>query len=202
VTNIHFIPDFPHATIEGYALGCTGIICPGKQQYGWSCADARTRFNGDYQWRMWVLAGLTPAQIAAELNADAIAAREQRVAARIKAKAVKRKQDRRLGPRTPRPIGRPANVVHGTLTGYRAGCRTDDDCPNQVSCRQYKNEYNRLSREKLKQDLGSRKHGTVGTYGLGCTSEHACPNYGTNQPTCAEIGRTTAMANYYKEKAA
>jgi hypothetical protein len=198
---IHFA-NIPHSTIEGYAAGCKGRICPGKELFGWSCAESQQRFNGDYQWRRWVLAGMGPVEIAAELNAAAIAAREQRIAARAKTKAVKRKQDRRLGPRTPAPIGRPAKPFkHGTIAGYRAGCRTDADCPNTVTCRQFKNEYNRLSRERLKQDLAGRKHGTVGTYGLGCTNETMCPNYGTDTITCAEIGRATAMSHYYKEKA-
>jgi hypothetical protein len=200
---IAFIPNFPHATIEGHELGCVGNICPGKHQYGWSCADARTRYNGDYQWRMWVLAGMTPADIVDAQIAEVMVAREQRAAVRAAVKAAKRKQDRRLGPRTPAPIGRPAKpFTHGTIQGYRSGCRTDADCPNTVTCRQFKNEYNRLSRERLKQDLAGRKHGTVGTYGLGCSTETMCPNYGSNRSTCAEIGRAAAMAHYYKEKVA
>jgi hypothetical protein len=148
---IAFIPNFPHATIEGYALGCVGNICPGKHQYGWSCADARTRYNGDYQWRMWVLAGMTPLelmqQLAGEREDAKIRARSAAIAERAKARkqAARDKAraealahpERASKSRSNNPLGRPRMPSeHGTPRSWYQGCRTDAECPATPTCRQ------------------------------------------------------------------
>lgn len=33
--------------------------------------------------------------------------------------------------------------MHGSLTGYQYGCRTDEACPANPTCRQYRTEYMR-----------------------------------------------------------
>jgi hypothetical protein len=199
---IHFTPDFPHATLQGYEQGCTGQICEGREQFGWSCADTQRKYVGDYQWRKWLLAGMTPVQIMAELEAEKVAARERVSAERARVKAVKRKVDRRLGPRTtPKPYTSGKPITHGTLAGYKRGCTTDHDCPAEVSCRQAKSNYNIANRLKAKQNMAARNHGSRTTYALGCTAPEMYPNFGTAE-TCAEVGRAAAMENYKRGKAA
>jgi hypothetical protein len=92
---IAFTPDFPHATLQGYEQGCVGIICDGKQEFGWSCADTQRLYVGDYQWRKWLLAGMTPVQIMALLEAEKVAARARVIAERVRVKAVKRRMKTR-----------------------------------------------------------------------------------------------------------
>lgn len=54
---------FPHGTPAGYQLGCRGSHCGGIEEFGWSCTYAVQQYRGDFQWRRWVEAGKSPAEI-------------------------------------------------------------------------------------------------------------------------------------------
>lgn len=56
--------SFPHATPSGYTLGCRGSHCRGIEDFGWSCTYAMQQYRGDFQWRKWIEARKTPAEIA------------------------------------------------------------------------------------------------------------------------------------------
>jgi hypothetical protein len=166
---VHFDPDFPHGTVEGYDRGCRGNICPAKEQYGWTCARARERFNGDHQWRSWVLAGLTLEQIAvADREASAtekerakVAAAAERAQAKADAAAAKHRKaalakaaaERRPIGKTNNPLGRPPlPAEHGTPRKWKQGCKIDADCPATPTCRQAKNAHHTQLRLKAKED--------------------------------------------------
>ncbi len=82
---------FPHGTIHGHEQGCRGRICPGREAYGWSCAEAMVRFRGDWGFRKRVMAGLGPAEIAAVEAQEAVEAREVERAARRAERAAQRR---------------------------------------------------------------------------------------------------------------
>lgn len=60
--------DASHGTVEGYRQGCRGSHCPAGDEHGLSCATANRLAAGDWQYMKALRRGLSPAQIAAELN--------------------------------------------------------------------------------------------------------------------------------------
>jgi hypothetical protein len=147
---VHFA-NIPHGTIEGYAAGCKGNICPGRQQFGWSCAETQMWFNGRAEWRAWINAGMTPlelmqqlageredAKIRARSAAIAERAKARKQAARDKARAEALAHPERAGKsRSNNPLGRPRMPSeHGTPRSWYQGCRTDAECPASPTCRQ------------------------------------------------------------------
>ncbi|WP_345750092.1 Lsr2 family DNA-binding protein [Microbacterium rhizophilus] len=63
-----FEDGFPHGTPDGYDRGCRGSGCPGQLEWGLSCARAWIASKGDYRYNKLARQGLTPAEIAAELD--------------------------------------------------------------------------------------------------------------------------------------
>lgn len=161
---------FPHSTKQGYQQGCRGNACPGKLEHGFSCAEAHTRYQGDYGYRKKVDAGLSPQLIAAEEQlppAPVVKPRRPRVdrnTSRLHMEATVTVADsvepvrpepapveavRPVEPvSVPVPVVEPAKVSvapavfpHGTARGYGKGCHKDEDCPSMPSCRQAHREY-------------------------------------------------------------
>jgi hypothetical protein len=170
---IYFTPDFPHATLQGYEQGCTGQICEGRERFGWSCADTQRKYVGDYQWRKWLLADMTPVQIMAELEAEKVAARERVAAERVRVKASKPARARAHSHTGPR------DEPHGTAQRYRQGCYTD--CPNtEYTCSQASAQYakDRRRARGLKPRVYVTQpivHGTASGAKKGCVSIEDCP---------------------------
>ena len=170
---ITFTPNFPHATIQGYNLGCVGTICEGRDKFGWTCADANRRYVGDYQWRKWITDGLTPAQIIDRLQVEQVAARERIAAERVRVKAVQRKPARTHSHTGPR------EEKHGTPQRYRQGCYSD--CPNtEYTCSQASAQHakDRRRARGLKPRVYVTLpivHGTPQGANKGCVSIEDCP---------------------------
>ncbi len=97
--------------------------------------------------------------------------------------------------RTPRratqPKARiPREEVHGTVYGWRRGCRTAEDCPSALaggkSCTEVKREYYADYRAARRAGAGPEiKHGTASGYQLGCHDRATCPG-GTDGTTCPD----------------
>jgi len=93
--------SFPHATPAGYTLGCRGGHCPGREQHGMSCSEARTRYHGDWAFRRLVEQGATAVElgefVAAQRAAEAASDRAGSVVARKPAPALRRKRVPKTG---------------------------------------------------------------------------------------------------------
>jgi len=179
--NVLFIPDFPHSTHEGYELGCrSNGGCEGKDLI--TCNEAHRRYISDYSFQRMVLAGMTPAEIIAADNADAIAAAVTSKAERMKLVYSSR------GKRELKPL------EHGTFQMFNRGCSTDDACPNEETCRMVYNAHKRA--ERRKQGMKPRKmaaHGTMGGYkSFPCRDQTTCP--APNGITCTQAATADATA--------
>lgn len=62
------ILDAQHGTVDGYRQGCRGSHCPAGDEHGLSCSLANTYAAGNWNYMKALRRGLTPAEIAAELN--------------------------------------------------------------------------------------------------------------------------------------
>jgi hypothetical protein len=60
--------NYPHGTPEGYDGGCKGGACPAGVAYGLSCKTAKSKSNGDVQYRRLVKAGNSVPEIADALG--------------------------------------------------------------------------------------------------------------------------------------
>lgn len=60
--------NYPHGTPEGYDGGCKGGACPAGVRYGLSCKIAKSKSNGDVQYRRLVKAGESVPAIADALG--------------------------------------------------------------------------------------------------------------------------------------
>lgn len=168
---------FPHGTREGYERGCRGAACPGREEFGLTCEQARTRYAGDFGYRRLVDAGKSPVEIVA---ADRVRQEQDRAAARRQEATVveeKSKVKPVARPKLPAPVPVPevpdyvlAAVElpadererleqerdegrHGTYAGYIKGCRLGPQCPSKLlggmSCLDASNAYSRdLARRK------------------------------------------------------
>jgi len=166
---------FPHSTKEGYARGCKGGSCPGIVDYGFSCRQAEVRYHGDYAFAKLVDAGKTPAEIVAIERAAVPVVAPKKAPVRRKLTA---SGDTPVTPSItvadsvePIPAPEPAVAVlapedtvvgrngkpilfeaHGTLTGYRKGCRSKT-CPglrgeHKQSCFEAMSKYNAEARAR------------------------------------------------------
>lgn len=158
-----FEDGFPHSTKEGYRAGCRGRACPGVAENGISCAEAYSRYQGDYGFKKRVDAGMSASEIVAEektfakprpvkkptvkpLSVEAAAAVElvEAVPAEVEL------------PAEPEPAGREvAYEKHGTPKGYFNGCRLRDSCPGiervGKSCTQAVVDYQREMKENRRR---------------------------------------------------
>lgn len=138
-------PGFPHGTPAGFDAGCRSGACSGAVLSGITCRDAKRRYVGDWTFRRRVDAGMAPAEIlaleAAEVEAERVARAAAKAAAlaaaRAEAKAAKAAVRKPRVPyirelKTPRRVigaYAPDGTIHGTVTGYRNGCKRPDVCP-------------------------------------------------------------------------
>lgn len=180
---------FPHGTVEGHEAGCRGRICPGREAYGWSCAEAVLRFRGDWGFRKRVLAGMGPAEIAAEET-------EVREAERRAAKAARRAE---------RAARRPARVARvkrerPRKTDRRVRAWTQEELVRIGELNAAGRNDSEIAREmgravssvrERRVELGLRTaaakvgitHGTRGGYERGCRD--GCPA----ERSCADVAR-------------
>jgi|GEM_PF-4431493 len=132
-----FEDGFPHSTPEGYRMGCRGRACPGLAENGITCADATSRYHGDYGFRKKVDAGMSPAEIVAAEKAEVKAVPKPKPAAKLvveplsdEALLAAEAVDVEEVPESPEVPG--ASVPyekHGTPKGYYSGCRLKGACP-------------------------------------------------------------------------
>ena len=62
------LADAEHGTVAGYRAGCRGSHCPAGEEHGLSCVAANTFAAGNWNYMKALRRGLTPAEIAAELQ--------------------------------------------------------------------------------------------------------------------------------------
>lgn len=215
-------PGFPHGTREGHAQGCKTSLCPGTEEFGFSCSQAAMWFAGDYSFRKRVLAGMSPADIFAETEAakiaDAAAAVVERAASKAAAIAAAKpvKQKRVPVVRSPKPevVRIPVDKTpkHGTVAMYRAGCFTEVGCPSRPSCATVNLAHvlgeelhidervpAERARRRPRSSSGVRNpiHGTEYGRQMGCKTIEDCPNGVLGLETCVEYSR-----RYHREYAA
>lgn len=92
--------------------------------------------------------------------------------------------------------------AHGSLGGYRRGCRVDELCPNWahalITCASARRQYMRDYRERRFRDANHAfAHGTPYGYYLGCRDRRSCPGDGESGLKCAD-----AQARRRRETAA
>jgi hypothetical protein len=108
---------FPHATREGFERGCRGVICPGREVAGFTCAEAWVRFQGDWAFRRRVLAGWSPEEIGALDAAEAEAARMREAESRKRARRAPR------GATISEPVTKPIKAAGEALRTAPSGRR-------------------------------------------------------------------------------
>ncbi len=98
------------------------------------------------------------------------------------------------------PVHTEPELVHGTLWGYRRGCRSKAVCPENfrgaTTCTDARRNYFSSYRAaRLAGEGVPLKHGTAGGYYLGCRVDTSCPG-DQNGRTC-----TAARAEYRRTRA-
>lgn len=137
-----------------------------------------------------------PARAIASKPARAIAAKPKRITApksprRAPAPVARSTETIRTPRRVTQPkVRTPREEVHGTVYGWRRGCRTAEDCPSALaggkSCTEVKREYYADYRAARRAGAGPEiKHGTASGYQLGCHDRATCPG-GADGTTCAD----------------
>jgi hypothetical protein len=90
-------------------------------------------------------------------------------------------------------IAEASREKHGTVWGYRRGCRQSDTCPHSgtalPTCTDARREYYRQYGERRLSGIGRPvDHGTNRGYLLGCTDSDRCPG-GADGVSCAHARR-------------
>jgi hypothetical protein len=96
-----------------------------------------------------------------------------------KAQAPKAARPAKRAPAAPR-VRTPRQPVHGTVYGWRRGCRDEEGCPNLAaggkSCSEVKRDYYADYRAARQAGGGPPiKHGTASGYQFGCRDRATCP---------------------------
>jgi len=187
-----------HGTPTGYDAGCHGSAeCANHRTGLMTCAEARTRYRGDYSYRKAVDAGTATAEretfakpvkvkrVVVETKAEA-AKRPAKIKAAPNRAATPRKPKTVKGPRTPREL------VHGTPYGATR-CKTD--CPNEakglITCRQASRDWQNAYAARRRAGNGAPiVHGTSTGYQMGCHDRAKCPA----EVTCSDAVRDRERA--------
>ena len=90
----------------------------------------------------------------------------------------------------PKRESAPREPVHGTVYGWRRGCRVPEECPSAlaggISCSEEKQRYYANYRATRKAGGGPEiNHGTPSGYQLGCHDRATCPG-GADGTSCAD----------------
>jgi hypothetical protein len=144
----------PHGSPAGFDAGCrTAAVCPHHRSPGLlTCAEAARRRRGDYR------AALLPS--------------DQPLPRTTGPEAV--------GSSTPGSTDVTGAPVHGTVYGYRRGCRERRACPHweigRVTCADARRAYFAAYHRNRLAGAGTPvRHGTSGGYLAGCRDETRCP---------------------------
>ena len=125
---------FPHGTPTGYDLGCRGSECANWHESPMTCTQAKERYRGDYEYIVAVANGTAT-------TAKATFAKPVRVVHKSPGPSADRAAITAL---TNRVSPKTGNLPrHGTVMGFRRGCKTPEMCPetteNRESCSQVRN---------------------------------------------------------------